>query len=50
MKKLTEYMVLTSPHLGDLTEKVKSAMAEGWQPLGGMITIGDHSLGQTMVK
>ena len=50
MKKVTDYQVVTAVTLGLLQDKVKALLKAGWQPIGGLVTIGDHTLSQTMVK
>ena len=49
-RKVPAYTIVVSMQLGDLVDKVNAKIAEGWSPIGGAFTIGDHSFGQTMVK
>lgn len=34
--KTTDYRILTDDCAGDLSAQVKAAIAEGWQPIGGV--------------
>ena len=49
--KIIDYKVITCSKLSTLQEAVKTAMDIGWQPIGGMVTMGHYTdYFQTMVK
>jgi hypothetical protein len=51
----TDYQILEFEKLAEITEAIKEAMLEGWQPLGGAYCYWDSLIesswyGQAMVK
>lgn len=48
-KEIVEYHIVVSGHL-DFLEDVRKAIADGWQPIGGITYISGAGYAQAMVK
>jgi hypothetical protein len=49
-KKVIKYEILISVSYHDLQDEVNKYIRNGWQPIGGMSAVLNHSFMQAMVK
>lgn len=50
-KKVVSYQILAAGTIEELVTKVRQAIIDGWQPLGGPFKVGtDWGVAQAMVK
>ena len=49
MNEIIDYRIISGRVSEDLIDNVKMAMADGWQPIGGLVRDGNAGYYQTMV-
>lgn len=48
--RITEYQILVEVYFHHLEDKVNEHIRNGWQPIGGVSSVLNHSFMQAMVK
>lgn len=49
-RKIVDYMVVVEDNFGNIQDKIKQLIKEGWQPLGGISRSYRRNDAQAMVK